>query len=79
MRMLNVSYKRGSSLASAFSSVTNKDQAGLHDPCSQLDIEDTFHGVLTVTLDTLLIHRPAPALATRSANLVPNYQTSINM
>ena len=52
MRMLNVSYKRGSSLASALSSVTNKDQAGLHDPCSLLDIEDTFHGVLTLTLDS---------------------------
>ena len=51
MRMLNVSYKRGSSRASALSSVTNKDQAGSHDACSLLDIEDTIHGVLTPTLD----------------------------
>ena len=52
MRMLNVSYKRVSSLASALSSVTNKDQAGLHDPCSLLEIEDTFHGVMILTLDS---------------------------
>ena len=65
MRMLNVSYKRGSS-ASALSSMTNKDQAGSHDACSLLDIEDTIHGVLTPT-------QTAPALATRSANLLPKY------